>query len=81
MGTVEYFQSVKIRGNAISTGEELKRNFLMWKRESANYSALDHMQRLETIEDAAGGTKWILIEWEEVRIADSRVQTLLKIQP
>ena len=39
------------------------------------------MQRLEIIEDAAGETNGILLEWEAVRIADSCAQTLLKIYP
>ena len=59
---MEYCQAVKIRDNEISTGEELKRNFLMGRREITNYSALDHAQRLDIIEDAAGKTKGIPIE-------------------
>lgn len=38
------------------------------------------MQRLETAEDSEGETNGILVEWGEVRIADSCVQTLLKIR-
>ena len=77
---MKYFQAVKIRNNAISAGKELKTNFLMGKRERANYSSPDHMQRLEIIEDAAWEIEWILIECADVRIADSCLQTLLKIQ-
>ena len=62
----EYFQAVKIRGNAISTGKELKSNYLIGKRERSYYSALDHMHRLEIIEAAAWETKGIFIEWGEV---------------
>ena len=42
--TMEYSQAVQTRDNAISTGKELKRNFLMGKRARANYSALDHIR-------------------------------------
>ena len=68
---MKYFQAVKIRGHDISKGGELKGNFLVEKRERANYAALDYMQRLEIIEDAAGETNGVLVEWEAVRIADS----------
>ena len=78
--TAEYFQAVKIRDDAISTGKELKRNSPMIKWERENYSFLDHMRRLEIIGDATGETKGILIEWEEVRIADICFQTMLRIQ-
>ena len=76
----EYIRSVKIRDNAVSTGEDMRRNCLTRNRERANYAALGYAQRLETIEDAAGETKGILVEWGAVRIADSCFQTLLKIQ-
>ena len=48
------------------------------KRESENYAALDYAQRLGAVEDTAWETKGILVEWGEVRIADSFAQTLLK---
>ena len=41
---------------------------------------MGYTQRLGAVEDAAGETKGILVEWEEVRIADSCAQTLLKVQ-
>ena len=52
----------------------------MCENERGNFSAVDHMQRLEIVEDAAGETQGILIEWGEVRISDSCVQTPLEIQ-
>ena len=75
--TMEYFQSVNIRDNAISAGKELRRNFRMGKRERAKYAALDYMRRNGPIADTAGRPNGILVEWEEVRIADSCAQTLL----
>ena len=76
----EYSRSIKIRGDATSTGEELKRNFLTENGESSNYAALDYAQRPDTIEDPTGDTDGVIIEWEAVRISDSGAQTLLKIQ-
>ena len=78
--TMEYSQSVEIRDNAISAGKGLGSNFLMEKRERANYPALDHKRKLDTIEDAAGEINGILIQCREVRISEIFAQTLLKIQ-
>ena len=61
--TAEYLHAVKIRDNAISADKELKRNFPAGNRERKNYGVMRYMQRLETIEDADGVTKGILVEW------------------
>ena len=59
--TAEYFQSIKIRASATSTGKEPKTNFLTENRERSNYESLDCARRLETVEDPAGDYKAILV--------------------
>ena len=45
-----------------------------------NYAAPDYARGIRLLRNEQGGKKGILIEWGEVGIADSSVQTLLKIQ-
>ena len=77
---VEYLAAIKIRGAAITAGNELKRNFPGWKHEAANYAVLNYIQRLQLLGTEKGNTQGILIEWEEVRIGDHCLKTLLKVQ-
>ena len=76
----EYFQSVKIRDNAISEGKEPKRNFSTENRERANYTALHYMKRLDAVEDTDRETKGILGGRGEVRIAERCGKTMQKVQ-
>ena len=58
----------------------MERHSLTGKREWANYSVLCYIQRIQLFDCETGDVEGLLIEREEVRVADACVQTLLKIQ-
>ena len=59
---MEYLAEIRIPDTAISVGKELKRNFLIGKREKTNYDAADCIRRMQLL----GNEKWdgggVLIE-------------------
>ena len=68
------------QGNCHIHRARTEKKLLHGRRVGQKYAALNYMQRLEIIEDSAGKTEGVLVEWEEFRIADSCDQALLKIQ-
>ena len=77
---IKYFPAIRIRGAAISVGKEPKRNFLIGKREKANYAVLGYIQMDQLLGNENGDVEGILIERKEVGISANCVQTLLDIQ-
>ena len=76
----EYLAAIRIRDASATVGNELKRIPLIGSKKNANYAVLNYMQRLVLLDNEKGDTKGMLLEWEEVRIGDHCLQTLLKLQ-
>ena len=77
---IEYLAAIRIRDASVTVGNELKRNPPIGSMEKTNYAVANYIQRLVLLDNEKGDTKGIRTEWEEVRIGDHFLQTLLKIQ-